>query len=270
MSSNSDSGTLPLVVLVPGGPGLVAPFYRELIEQVGEFGRVLTYEQRGSEPPDSKEFHRSVAAYAQELSEVVEREADSHRPTVLMGHSFGVAVVIEALLSGLPAQGAILLNGFDSAAMLARGLQARRRELPEPFQLAYDGMEEKRLETLMPILAEHFYPNHFCRLERWPDSFLEAMAKLNMELAVHFLGTDLFEPDGEIARWDRSKELYRITQPTLLVSGVYDYYLEEDLNRMTSALGNGEAWISRGGSHTPWVEDPYSFSAAVGRFLSLF
>lgn len=270
MNSRTDSETLPEVVLVPGGPGLVPEFYQELIEQIGEFAGVLTYKQSGSEPPGSEEFPRTVTAYAEELIQVVESRANPPRPTILLGHSFSVAVVIESLLAGVNVQGAILLNGFDSSAMLSRGLQAKRRELPEAFHAAYGQIEEKRLETLMPILGEYFYPKHFCRLEPWPASFLEAMTKLNMKLAVHFIGSDLFEPDGEITGWDRSGELGGIDLPTLVVSGVYDYYLEEDVHRMARAFGDGQAWISNRASHTPWVEDPQEFRSALGQFLSLF
>lgn len=270
MSNKTSRDELPEVILVPGGPGLPAGFYRELTERITGFARVVTYEQRGSEPPDSDNYPRSVAAYAEELREVVERQTDIAAPTVLLGHSFGVAVVIESLLSGADAQGAILLNGFDSAQMLSRGLKARRQALPEPFHAAYERMEEKELETLMPLLGEYFYPTHFCRLKSWPASFLDAMGKLNMKLAEHFLGTDLFEPDGEIAGWDRSGDLAEITQPTLVVSGAHDYYLETDLQRMADSLGNGELWISERASHTPWVEDPEQLQQVLKGFLRRF
>lgn len=259
-----------VVVLVPGGPGLTPDFYRELTEGLGRFVEVATYAQRGSRPSDSDAFPRSMTECAQELGEVVREVEAKEKPVVLLGHSSGAAIVIEALLHGVRAEGALLLNGFDSGRMLARGLQQRRVELPDAFKERYTEAKRQGLEAVMPLLAEYFYPRHFCRAEVWPDSFSGPLAKLNGMFFSHFVGNDLFDPKGVIETWDRSTDLPKITQRTLVVSGRHDYYLPQDLRRLATELGDGELWISEKGSHTPWIEDPEAFYPVLERFLSRF
>jgi len=258
------------VLLVPGGPGLLPGFYEELVEGLTAFGRVCTYVQRGTVPADSDEYPRSMEEFAAELAGVLEeigRDADA---TVVFGHSFGAAVAVEALRGGAAFDGAVLSNGFDSGDMLRRGLGDRRQELPPAFQEAYAHADRSNVAELMPLLAEHFYPRHFCRRDPWPESFVAGLGQVNPQLLLHFIGSDLFDPDGVLADWDRSADLGAVTVPSLVVSGTYDYYRLSDSRRIAEALPAGELWVSETASHSPWIEDPDGFYGAVGRFLKKY
>lgn len=250
---------------MPGGPGLTPRFYEELVTELSRLCSVVTF---SAFPEPNEQPPRSVEDYARMAIELVEERSSDAGPTVLLGHSFGVAVVIEALLSEIPVEGALLLNGFSSGEMLRRGLKQRREALPPEFHEAYRKIDKSNLQELLPLLAEYFYPRHFCRLERWPDSLLEGMGALDLDLIEHFLGTDFFEIDGVIGEWNRSYDLAGIDQPTLVVSGQDDYCSPEDTLAMAEALGDGEAWISTVASHTPWLEDPEGFYRRVREFLS--
>ena len=254
--------------LVPGGPGLGPGFYRELVEPLARNHRVVTYTTRGSRAEDDRPFPASVKEYAEELLEVVEGASTPDRKSVLLAHSYGVPVAIEALLGDHRFDGAVLISGFDSFGMFVRGMSRRKEQLPEEFHEAYNSLAEGGIRELAPILAEHFYPRHFCRNAEWPTSFLEALGSLKPELVEHHLGRDLFSGGGTLDSWDRADSLGSIELPTLAISGKYDYYPPEDSKAMASKLPRGEVWISEGASHTAWVEDPDHFFPRVEEFLT--
>lgn len=255
------------VILVPGGPGLPSGFYQELTEGLSKSAEVVTYEHSGSTDPQSNEFPRTMEEYVDELLSVVEEAGSGGRPQVLLGHSFGVTVAIEAIVTRGVGSAALLLNGFHSSGMLKRGLQARREALPEPFHVAYKKLSRESLTELLPLLGQYFYPRHLCRLDPWPQSFLDNLAGLNLTLAEHWLGSDFFECNGALEPWDRSGELTDVDIPALVVSGRNDYYLESDNRAFSEALPKGELWISESASHTPWVEDGEAFFERVQQFL---
>ncbi|MFP4330221.1 MAG: alpha/beta fold hydrolase [Alkalispirochaetaceae bacterium] len=254
-------------LLIPGGPGLPPAFYKELTDQLAQVCEVITYAPRGSQDPATDDYPRSVAEYVEECEAVVTAAADPGKPLILLGQSFGAAVALEMLARGHAASGALLINGFDSTEMLARGLQARREALPEAFHAAYRQLSGDNLAELLPLLSQYFYPKHFCRLDPWPDSFLSSLGSLNLKLAEYWLGPDLFEAKGALDGWSRTEDLGSIDIPVLVVSGANDYYLEVDNRRFADALPQGELWLSEIAGHTPWVEDPQPFFERVREFI---
>lgn len=284
------------IILVPGGPGLTARFYEELIDELGKRHTVLTVDgsagagraggdrrrngadgdRRGNRaggpdatPQEPRSTPQSVEEYARRLLEFLEREDREPGERLLIGHSFGVAVVLEALLAEeVPVNGLVLLNGFDSGEMLRRGLRNRRDGLPPAFHDGYGQVAAGSLEQLLPLLAEHFYPRHFCRLASWPDSLTEGMGSMDLDVATRFIGSDFFEVNGLLGSWDRSGDLHRLDIPALVIAGSHDYYLETDTLRLAENLPQGEAWISAESSHTPWLEDPDPFYRRLTAFLS--
>lgn len=204
-----------------------------MIEELSKSYGVVTYPQRGSYDGGMENHPTTVTEYAEDLESVVAALSESDGATILLGQTFGAAVVIEELPRGVAVDGA-----------------TRRRE--------------------SRLLMTYFYPRHLCRTTPWPDSFLEGTSKLNPDLLSHFLGTDLFEPEGALRNWDRDALLESIRQPVLLASGTYDYYIEEDVRSMAARLPARELWFSEMAGHSPWIEDADSFFAAVKDFLQRF
>ena len=154
--------------------------------------------------------------------------------------------------------------------MMRRGLGDRFLQLSQTFHDAYARVDRTDLAELMPLLAEHFYPKHFCRVDPWPASFIAGLGQVNPKILLHYIGTNLFDPDGVLKHWDRTAELATITAPALVVSGSNDYYREADSLRFAEALPDGELWLSETASHSPWIEDPNGFYGAIERFLGRF
>jgi proline iminopeptidase len=208
--------------------------------------------------------------YAKELTSVIGSLSESEKPTLVFGHSFGGGPVVEAMLQGLPVAGAVLADAFDSGAMVQRGVTYRISQLPQAARDRLSSIPKDNTDAVDQFLGEFWFPNHFCRLDPWPESLLDAMGKLNPTLMTHFIGANVLTLDGATKDWSVEERLAEIQQPVLVVSGKYDYYREDDVMRMASLFPDGTAWISQTASHTPWLEDPENFKTCIDSFLDRF
>lgn len=264
-------GTGPCrIVLVPGGPGLVVSSYQELIDLLAEDNEVVTYEPRGTYYRDPSDFPKSEIECADELEAIVTSLPRPEKPTLLLGHSFGGTVVIETMLRDLPIGGAVISNAYSSGKMLGRGVTYRLSLLSEDARARLATISKDDAEAMNKFLAEIWYPSHFCRVNPWPESLVDALGKLNPAFMAHFIGTNIVEMNGAAATWDRENNLHEIRQPVLVISGKNDYYREEDVAQMASLFAEGTAWISETASHTPWLEDPDNFMSHLEPFLERF
>jgi proline iminopeptidase len=256
------------VVLIPGGPGLVTAFYSELIDLLSRNHEVITYETRGSYERDMADWPKTLEEYVDELSTVLGQLLASSKPLVLLGHSFGGVVAIEALLSGVQADGVVLSNTFASSEMLLRGTRARIEELPAEFQARRRELDPADQDAVDSLSMEYWVSHHLCRVEPLPASVHEGLNKLNPDLIRHFLGDSIFRGNGALQGWDREADLGRIDIPALVISAEYDYYLLEDVRAMGRNLPKGEVWISSSGSHSTWFEDPSGYIAQIEQFTA--
>ncbi|MFP4210468.1 MAG: alpha/beta fold hydrolase [Alkalispirochaeta sp.] len=268
---------VPRILLIPGGPGLVPAFYAELTTQLAQNGRVITYTPRGTAPRRPDDFPLTMEEAATELEDIIVgvKESQSGRgsmeaaPLVLLGHSFGSAVAIEYLTTrGNDAlvDAAILVSPFSSGGMIRNGIGERVRDLPQVFHRRYKGGAIPP-EELVPLLGEYWYPNYLCRAP-WPQSFLDAMTRLNPAFMEHFIGENLLDLDGELLSWDRTADLTNVSVPTLIVSGSHDYFRREDLELLRERIPRAELVISETASHSIWLEDPETFYSATDRLLA--
>lgn len=257
------------IVLIPGGPGLFTSFYRELVDLLADLCEVVTYEQRGSYYADMENYPTTVEEYVGELREVLGSLPEPEKPTILLGHSFGGAVAIDALLADFPVSGAILSNTFSSNDMFKRGQDYRISQFPEEFHKRRAEIGDDR-EALDALIAEYWFPHYFCRVTPMPASIAEGLEKVNTNVLAHFLGQSIFLDTGAMRDWNREKDLATIEHPVLVISAAYDYYRPDDIESMASSFPNGRLWISDSGSHSTWIEDPEGYKEQVSRFLSQF
>lgn len=267
----------PGVLLVPGGPGLVNSFYRELIDVLARSRAVYTYRPAGTWPDDPGSYPRTVAAAADELAGVigaVRSEGYATQPFAVLGHSFGAAVLLELICRHpLPPEvsenleRAVVLSGFSSGRMIRSGIEGRVAALPWEFHREYRQRDGEDPAAIPGLLQKYWFPTHFCRAP-WPESFQEGLAHLNPGFLAHFLGENLFELSGEILSWDRSADLPMVSVPTLVAGGDLDYFDPEDVASMAASIPGAELWIGEGCSHSPWIEDGAAFYTVLERFLA--
>lgn len=188
------------------------------------------------------------------------------RQVVLVGHSFGAAVVLEALCQGIGAAGAILISGFDSGQMVRRGIKARTESFPPDFHERYRNGKGVSQEEISALLADYWFPSYFCRVP-FTESLKTGLAGADREYMFHFLGPDLFNLSGELTKWDRSKDLKRIRVPVLMLSGEYDYFCSGDLERMCSNIPSAQLRVISLSSHNCWIEEPAASFAAIEAFV---
>ncbi|HKK47836.1 MAG TPA: alpha/beta hydrolase, partial [Alkalispirochaeta sp.] len=237
------------VVIAPGGPGLVEEFYRELIAALAEQYRVSVAVFSGTHPEPEDTFPRDIAAAADELEQAISQRSQSGRKTILLGHSYGGAVAIEALLRDPPVAGAILMSSFPSGDFLAQGIANRVANLPESFhQRVKDGAADDA-ESLAALIAEYWFPRHLCTVEL-PDSFQTGLGQLNPRFMNHVLGPNLLNPSGVILEWNREADLNSIATPVLVLGGPDDYFASDAVRRVFSHLPDVRFSFPTGASHS--------------------
>ena len=259
----------PALVFVPGGPGLPLALYRELLDELRQSYTVVTYDMKGVWPEPPEPFPHTVDEAAEELEQAVADAQGELRgtPLVVVGHSFGSVIALEALCRGLPVDAAVLLSGFSSGEMIRRDIAERVRALPEAFHEAYRALRPGDAEGLMNLLMEYWFPRHFVR-SGWPASYSEALSKMNGAYSAHFLGPNLLETSGEIMNWDRSGDLSSVSLPVKLIVGEHDYFPLRDVKAMAAEFPNASLDVIPEASHSPWLETPGEFYRRLSSFLA--
>lgn len=261
------SGT-PALILVPGGPALPLTFYRELLDGLRQSYSVVTYDMQGVWPQPSEPFPHTVGETADELIAAVgeARGELGEVPLVILGHSFGAVIALEALCRGVEVDAAVLASGFSSGEMIKRDIGERVKGLPAEFHEAYRSLEPSDGEGLMELLTTYWFPRHLVRTD-WPDSYSEALSKMNGAYSAHFLGPNLLEPSGEILNWDRSGDLASVSLPVKLIFGEHDYFMRRDIDAMAAALPDSDAAVLPEASHSQWLETPERFYRELSSFF---
>ncbi len=253
------------LVLAPGGPGLAAEFYRELVELLSDYFTVTVVEFSGTHPQPAHVYPRTVAEAADELATVVTEISQSGAPTVLLGHSYGGAVAVEALLRDLPLAGAILISSFPSGRFLAQGIGERIAALPSSFHQRLQAASGDP-DAIAALTAEYWFPRHLCTID-FPASFQTALQNLNPHFMNHVVGASILAPDGAVLEWNREHDLHRISTPVLVIGGPDDYFRPEAVRTVYGKLPNARFVFPQGTSHSAWIENPDETISAIRTFV---
>ncbi len=207
----------------------------------------------------------SVEDHARDLIRVVQHSG--FEQVALVGHSFGVTVVLQALLERPDlAQGAVLISG--AARPLAEVFRGEEKLFGFISTL-------RKLVRSNPRLARGVW----ARLPAGPVAKLAmAMGELNRDLNpddIHpyFEHLSRLEPDFSLrllhaAGQHTLNELERVRVPALVIAGSRDTFVPAAESRfLADTLPRAQFHLVEGGSHAAPIEYPELFSSKISSFL---
>ena len=257
-------------VLLCDGIGCAGYIWRALVPVLARGRRVLHWNYRGhggsERPSDPEEI--SVAHCAADLLAVL--DAAGEASAVLVGHSFGVQVALEASrVAGSRVAGLVLVCG--SAGHLLEtfhDLPGASAALPywQRAVEAYPGVARFLARSVIPSEATvrlgMAFEVNAQQLSR-PDlqRYLEDLSDVDSPLFVRLLAS--------AAAYDASPHLPRITAPTLIIAGERDTFTPVRLSAaMHDAIPGSELLVLPAGTHVGPLEQPVACATSIESFLA--
>jgi proline iminopeptidase len=255
---------LPPVVLVHGGPGHSSLSFKNSLDFLAKYTRVVYYDQRGSGnsqvKPERGEY--TIEKLVEEL-EALRRDVLKAEKMILVGHSFGSALVQRYALK-YPARvekillvGGIRVNNGMVNRWLWKGLGPALYSLdmgfPPPGVQAADEWFKRSAEKDVSRRLYH-KSNTALLQDSGPISFVPWF-----ELSLSMVG-----PDYRAA-------LRNLAVPTLFLYGVADipYTGKPVAEELCALLPDCRAVGFAHSGHWPFLEEPERFQQVVAGFLEL-
>jgi L-proline amide hydrolase len=269
------SSALAPVVLAHGGPG-ASHDYIEPIAELARSGRAcILYDQvgcgRSQHLPDAPADLWTVELFKRELVELT-RSLGIEGRYHLLGQSWGGMLAMEHALDHPP--GLLSISVCDSPASIPLWVEEANRlreQLPADVQATLLQHEQAGTtdDPAYEEAVEVFYRRHLCRVE-WPDCLQRSFANIEADPTVYHTmnGPSEFHCIGSLRTWDITDRLHEIDVPTLLVSGAYDEATPRIVGAIHERIPGSEWVLLEHSSHTPHIEEPEAFLAAVEEFLA--
>ena len=259
-------------LLCSNGIGISTFFWRRLVEHFRPTHTVLTWDYRGHGRTPVPEHPEgvTVSQCARDLWIVAERAGIAE--AVLLGHSMGVQVSLEAyrlrpegvrgLVPVLGAAGGVFTSFLGGTALtpiltLLMEVAARNASLAEKAlraALRVPGLWQA-IRTLGVV-----HPD-LCPREEF-EPYVQHLLQLDLR-AYFALARDLLSHDATAL-------LPTVRVPTLVIAGERDLFTPAVRSReLASQIPGAELLVVRGGSHAALVEQPELINLAVEKFLRL-
>jgi proline iminopeptidase len=267
------------VLLLHGGPGATHEYFESFDSYFPNAEiEYYYYDQLESaysdQPNDSTLWN--VNRFVDEVEQVRKALGLNDTNFYLLGSSWGGILCIEyALKYQENLKGLIISNMMSSVPEYNKYAE----EVLGP-QLPADVLKEvKELEAkgefdnprYSELLFTHFYTAHILRmpLDKWPDPVNRAFAKLNPNLYVTMQGPSEFGIVGnaKLKNWDKSKDLSKISVPTLTIGGAYDTMDPKHMEWMAAQVQNGQYLHCPNGSHLAMYDDPETYFNGLIQFI---
>lgn len=265
------------LLLLHGGPGATHEYFTCADSYLPAAGiEYHYYDQLGSglsDAPDEPSLW-TIERFVDEVEQVRRGLGLGPENFFILGHSWGGVLAIEyALKYQHHLKGVIISNMMSSIA--AYNDYARDVLMPSMDQAALAEIKafEARAETDDPryeelLMAEH-YVHHVLRLPatQWPEPVVRSFSRINKKIYVPLQGPSELGASGLLLDWDRTRDLARITVPTLVIGAAHDTMDPTYLRHMASLLGAGEYWHCPEGSHMAMYDDQERYFEGLVAFV---
>ena len=266
------------VLLLHGGPGGTHEYFEAFNDYFPAAGiEYYFYDQLGSaysDQPDIPELW-DAPRFVEEVEQVRKALGLDRSNFFLLGHSWGGILAIEyALKYQQNLKGLIISNMM--ASIPAYNDYANEVIMPA---LDQDALAEiKRLEfreeyndpRYMELLIEHHYTKHVLRMppDEWPEPVNRMFEHLNQSVYVPMQGPSELGASGKLANWDRTKDLAKLTVPTLVIGATHDTMDPAHMEWMAREVKNGRYLLCPNGSHLSIYDDQTTYVDGIIAFLS--
>ncbi|CAN5226331.1 hypothetical protein BH23BAC2_BH23BAC2_09710 [soil metagenome] len=121
------------------------------------------------------------------------------------------------------------------------------------------------------LIYANYYPKHVLRMpaDQYPDPVMRAFENVNAQMYVTMQGPSEFgiAGDAKLKNWDRSKDLSKISVPTLTIGGAHDTMDPEHMLCMANEVQNGRYLHCPEGSHMAMYDDQATFFQGLISFI---
>ena len=265
------------VLLLHGGPGFTHEYLEAFDSYFPAAGiEYYYYDQLGSyysDQPDAPDLW-DLPRFVDEVEQVRQALHLSRDNFYLVGQSWGGMLAIEyALAHQQNLKGLVISNMM--ASIPAYNDYAKKVIMPEmdPAVLA----EVQRLEAAhqyenpryMELLVPHHYEKHLLRMPaaEWPDPVNRAFKHMNPKVYIPMQGPSELGASGKLVNWDRTKDLGKITVPTLVIGARYDTMDPKHMEWMAGQVKLGRYLYCPNGSHLAEYDDQKVFFRGLIQFI---
>jgi L-proline amide hydrolase len=272
-----DGGGKAPVVVLHGGPGAGHDYLESVAEHAVRTGRpCVLYDQigcgRSRHLRDAPKDFWTVELFRRELNALLEHLQIGDRYHVL-GQSWGGMLGMEHAHEHPPGLGSLIVADSPASIDLWVAEANRLRALlPDDVQEAltrHEAAETTDSEEYQRAMMV-FYERHLCRIVPFPDSLQRTFAQMDEDPTVYrtMNGPSEFHVVGKLRTWDITPRLGDVRVPALVISGEHDEATPAVVRPLVDALPGARWELIADASHTPHLEQPDRFFAAVEEFLA--
>ena len=265
------------VLLLHGGPAMTHE-YLEAFDSFfpGEGIEYYYYDQLGSfysDQPDDAAL-RELPRFVNEVEQVRQALGLTRDNFYLYGHSWGGILAMEyALAHQENLKGLIISNMMSSIPEYNRYAEQVIMPAMDQNVLA----EVKRIEAAkdyqnpryMELLIPAHYEVHMLRkpFAEWPEPVARSIKHLNIAYYIPMQGPSELGASGSLVNWDRSKDLGKITVPTLVIGSKYDTMDPKYMEWMTTQMKNARYLYLPNAGHMAMYDDQEAYFRGIAQFL---
>ncbi len=268
------------LLLLHGGPGATHEYFEAFDSHLPAAGiEYYYYDQLGShrsDPVDDAVLPSllSTERYVEEVEQVRQALGLGKDNFFLLGHSWGGILALEyALAYPQHLKGLVISNMMSSAPAYdayAKGVLMPR--LPPEVLAEIQALEAKK-DYANPryeeLLVPHYYEHHVLRLPaaQWPEPVVRSFAHINKKVYIPMQGPSEMGLSGILETWDRSRDLARISVPTLVIGAQHDTMDPAHMRWMAEQLPQGRYLHCPDGGHMAMYDDAKTYFPGLIRFL---
>lgn len=263
------------VLLLHGGPAMTHE-YMECFETFfqREGFEFYEYDQLGSyysdQPTDSSLW--TTERFVEEVEQVRQAIGADSSNFYVLGNSWGGILAMEyALKYQQNLKGLLIANMVASAPEYGKYAEEVLAKQMKPDVLtevrSIEAKKDFSNPRYMELLLPHYYHEHICRLEEWPDALNRSMKHANMTVYTMMQGPSEFGISGRLANWDIKSRLKEIAVPTLMIGAKHDTMDPKAMEEQSKMVQRGRYLHCPNGSHLAMWDDQQVFMTGVIRFI---